>query len=73
LVAAAPASAIDLSCARPCCLPSTALPAEALTARQGREPIVVVERGERAAILREIALPLGELLWLVVETGRRPS
>jgi Subtilase family len=69
LVAAAPASAIDLSLRSPLLPPvdaSSSAQAFSLAA-QGRELIVAVERGERAAaILREHrARRLGELLWQV--------
>lgn len=69
LVAAAPASAIDMSLRSPFLPPvDGASPVEAFAlARQGRELIVAVERDERAtAILRRHrARRLGELLWLV--------
>ncbi len=69
LVAAAPASAIDLSLRSPLLPPvDGSSRAEAFSlARQGRELIVAVERGERAAaILRKHrARRLGEGLWLV--------
>lgn len=77
LAAAAPASAIDLSLRSPLLPPvDGSSRAEAFSlARQGRELIVAVERGERAvAILREHrARRLGELLWLVAGSESRAA